>query len=155
MPSRRGLAVAIAYEGCDAAGKGGNIKRITEALDPRGYEVHPIGAPSPGSCPFIGCGASGSALAALRRYRIRHLRPHVVRARAGRMERRVEKFAKTEEWQRAYREINEFEKTLTDDGLVLVKFWIHISKKRTARPFQEAGEGSLEELESAHGRGLA
>ena len=42
----KGVAVAIAYEGCDAAGKGGNIKRLTEALDPRGYEVHPIGAPS-------------------------------------------------------------------------------------------------------------
>ena len=43
----KGVAVAIAYEGCDAAGKGGNIKRVTEALDPRGYEVHPIGAPTP------------------------------------------------------------------------------------------------------------
>ena len=44
----KGIAVAVAYEGCDAAGKGGNIKRITESLDPRGYEVHPIGAPSAG-----------------------------------------------------------------------------------------------------------
>ena len=43
----KGIAVAIAYEGCDAAGKGGNIKRVTESLDPRGYEVHPISAPTP------------------------------------------------------------------------------------------------------------
>ena len=50
---------------------------------------------------------------------------------------RVEKFAKKEEWQRAYREINEFEKTLTDDGLVLVKFWIHISKKEQLDRFKK------------------
>jgi len=43
---QKGIAVALAYEGCDAAGKGGNIKRVTEALDPRGYEVHAIGAPT-------------------------------------------------------------------------------------------------------------
>ena len=42
----KGIAVAVAYEGCDASGKGGNIKRVTESLDPRGYEVHPIGAPT-------------------------------------------------------------------------------------------------------------
>ena len=115
------IPLAIAYEGCDAAGKGGNIKRLTEALDPRGYEVHPIGAPSSGE----------KATHWLRRFWLR-LPP---RGRIGIFDRtwygrvlveRVEKFAKKEEWQRAYREINEFERTLTDDGLVLVKFWIHI-----------------------------
>ena len=44
---RRRIPVIITYEGWDAAGKGGNIKRITEALDPRGYEVHPIASPEP------------------------------------------------------------------------------------------------------------
>jgi len=50
---------------------------------------------------------------------------------------RVEKFAKKEEWQRAYREINEFERTLVDDGMVLVKFWIHISKKEQLDRFKK------------------
>lgn len=44
---RKRIPVIITYEGWDAAGKGGNIKRITEALDPRGYEVHPIASPEP------------------------------------------------------------------------------------------------------------
>ena len=128
----KGIAVAIAYEGCDAAGKGGNIKRITEALDPRGYEVHPIGAPTPAE----------NAAHWLRRFWLR-LPP---RGRIGIFDRtwygrvlveRVEKFAKKAEWQRAYREINEFEKTLTDDGLVLIKFWIHISKKEQLDRFKK------------------
>ena len=50
---------------------------------------------------------------------------------------RVEKFAKKEEWQRAYREINEFERALTDDGMVLVKFWLHISKKEQLDRFKK------------------
>ena len=49
----------------------------------------------------------------------------------------MEKFAKKEEWQRAYREINEFERTLADDGMVLVKFWIHISKKEQLDRFKK------------------
>jgi len=44
----KGIAVCVTYEGADAAGKGGNIKRLVETLDPRGYEVHPIGAPGAG-----------------------------------------------------------------------------------------------------------
>jgi polyphosphate kinase 2 (PPK2 family) len=128
----KGIAVAVAYEGCDAAGKGGNIKRLTEALDPRGYEVHPIGAPTPAE----------KAHHWLRRFWLR-IPP---RGRIGIFDRtwygrvlveRVEKFAKKEEWQRAYREINEFERTLSDDGLVLVKFWIHISKKEQLDRFKK------------------
>ena len=118
------IAVCVAYEGVDAAGKGGNIKRLTEALDPRGYQVHPIGAPSPAE----------EAHHWLRRFWLRL----PSRGRIGIFDRtwygrvlveRVEKFAKKEEWMRAYREINDFERTLTDDGLILVKFWLHISKK--------------------------
>lgn len=128
----KGIGVAIAFEGCDAAGKGGNIKRVTESLDPRGYEVHAIGAPTP---------AEKSAHY-LRRFWLRL----PARGRISIFDRtwygrvlveRVEKFAKKEEWQRAYHEINEFEKTLTDDGLVLVKFWIHISKKEQLDRFKK------------------
>jgi len=125
------IAVCVAYEGVDAAGKGGNIKRLTEALDPRGYEVHPIGAPSPAE----------KAHHWLRRFWLR-LPP---RGRIGIFDRtwygrvlveRVEKFAKKEEWMRAYREINDLERTLTDDGLVLVKVWLHISKKEQLGRFK-------------------
>ena len=89
----KGIAVAIAYEGCDAAGKGGNIKRITESLDPRGYEVHPIGAPTPAEKGRALAAALLVALAAARPHR--HFRSHLVRACAGgeggeiRQERRV------------------------------------------------------------------
>lgn len=126
------IAVCVAYEGADAAGKGGNIKRLVETLDPRGYEVHAIGAPSEGE----------KSQHYLRRFWLR-LPP---RGRIGVFDRtwygrvlveRVEKFAKKEEWQRAYREINEFERALTDDGLILVKFWIHISKKVQLERFKE------------------
>lgn len=126
------VAVCIAYEGCDAAGKGGNIKRLTETLDPRGYEVQAIAAPSP---------AEKSAHY-LRRFWLRI----PARGRIGIFDRtwygrvlveRVEKFAAKEEWQRAYKEINEFERTLTDDGMVLVKFWLHISKKEQLDRFKK------------------
>ena len=128
----KGIAVAIAYEGCDAAGKGGNIKRVTESLDPRGYEVHPIAAPT----------LLDKSHHWLRRFWLR-LPP---RGRFGIFDRtwygrvlveRVEKFARKDEWQRAYGEINQFEKTLTDDGLVLIKFWIHISKKEQLDRFKK------------------
>jgi len=128
----KGIAVCVGYEGADAAGKGGNIKRLTEALDPRGFEVRPIGPPS----------AEDLSHHWLRRFWLRLPQ----RGRIAILDRtwygrvlveRVEKFAKKEEWQRAYREINEFERTLTDNGMVLVKFWIHISKKEQLDRFKK------------------
>ncbi len=126
------FAVCVAYEGEDAAGKGGNIKRLTEALDPRGYDVHPTGPPT----------AEEHAHHWLRRFWVRlPSRGRIAifdRTWYGRvLVERVEKFAKKEEWQRAYREINEFERTLTDDGMVMVKFWIHISKKEQLDRFKK------------------
>lgn len=59
MLYREKIPVIIAYEGWDAAGKGGNIKRIAAALDARGYEVHPIASPEPHEKTGISCGASG------------------------------------------------------------------------------------------------
>jgi polyphosphate kinase 2 (PPK2 family) len=128
----RDVAVCIAYEGEDAAGKGGNIRRLTEKLDPRGYEVHPIGPPTPAE----------KAHHWLRRFWVR-LPP---RGRVAVFDRtwygrvlveRVEKLATKKEWRHAYREINEFERTLVDDGMVLVKFWIHISKKEQLERFKK------------------
>ena len=128
----KGIAVCVAYEGEDAAGKGGNIKRLTEALDPRGYEVHPIGAPT----------VVEKSHHWLRRFWLRlPTRGRIAifdRTWYGRvLVERIEKFAKKDEWQRAYKEINEFERTLVDNGTVIVKFWIHISKKEQLDRFKK------------------
>jgi len=137
----KGIAVCIGYEGEDAAGKGGNIKRLTEALDPRGLEVHPIAAPT----------AEELSYHWLHRFWLRLPQRGRIsifdRTWYGRvLVERVEKFASKQDWQRAYREINEFERTLVDDGMVLVKFWIHISKKEQLDRFKKR-TGPLEEME--------
>jgi len=124
-------AVLIVYEGWDAAGKGGNIRRVTEQLDPRGIEVHPIGAPTPAE----------KAHHYLRRFWLRlPTRGRIAifdRSHYGRvLVERVEGFAKPEEWRRAYDEIKEFERQLTDDGMIIIKFWLHISKDEQLQRFE-------------------
>jgi AMP-polyphosphate phosphotransferase len=127
-------SLIIVYEGWDAAGKGGNIKRVTERLDPRGYEVFPIAAPS------------GDDRAHQYLWRFwRRLKPPdekqiliFDRSWYGRvMVERVEGFCKESEWKRAYHEINEFERQLVDSGAIVVKFWIHISEEEQLRRFEE------------------
>lgn len=120
---RKKIPVIIAYEGWDAAGKGGNIKRITEALDPRGFEVHPIASPEPHE----------KARHYLWRFWNRLPKTgHIAifdRTWYGRvMVERLEGFCNENEWQRAYNEINEFEKELADWGAVIIKFWVQIDK---------------------------
>ncbi len=120
---RKKIPVIIAYEGWDAAGKGGNIKRITEALDPRGFEVQPIASPEPHE----------KARHYLWRFWNRLPKTgHITifdRTWYGRvMVERLEGFCSENEWQRAYNEINEFEKELSDWGAVIVKFWVQIDK---------------------------
>lgn len=126
------IPVIIAYEGWDAAGKGGNIKRVAAALDPRGYEVCPIAAPD--------------------KYELAHhylwrfwkhipKTGHVEifdRTWYGRvMVEKIEGFCTEEQWRRAYKEINEFERELHDWGAVIVKFWIHVSKDEQLRRFND------------------
>ena len=103
------VAVALVYQGWDAAGKGGNIRRLTRGLDPRGYEVIPIAAPN--------------AVEKAHRYLWRFWKEvpkagHITifdRSWYGRLlVERVEGFCAEEEWKRAFREINEFERQLTD-----------------------------------------
>ena len=129
---RKKVPVVIVYEGWDAAGKGGNIKRLAGALDARGYEVVPIAAPEPHE--------------KSRHYLWRfwtHLPKtgHVTvfdRSWYGRvMVERVEGLCSQEEWRRAYQEINEFEKELTDWGAVVVKFWLHIDPETQLERFTE------------------
>lgn len=120
---RKKIPVIIAYEGWDAAGKGGNIKRIASALDPRGYEVHPIASPEPHE----------KARHYLWRFWNRLPKTgHIAifdRTWYGRvMVERLEGFCSENDWQRAYNEINEFEKELSDWGAVIIKFWVQIDQ---------------------------
>ena len=120
---RKRVPVIITYEGWDAAGKGGNIKRITEALDPRGFEVHPIASPEPHE----------KARHYLWRFWTRLPKDgHIAifdRTWYGRvMVERLEGFCSENDWKRAYNEINEFEKELSDWGAVIIKFWVQIDK---------------------------
>jgi polyphosphate kinase 2 (PPK2 family) len=130
--------VIIVYEGWDAGGKGGSIKRVTERLDPRGYVVHAIAAPA-------GEDATRHYL-----YRFWRRLPETGqiaifdRSWYGRvMVERVEGFCGEEEWKRAYREINHFERQLADFGTIIFKFWIHISKEEQLRRFNARSEDEL------------
>ncbi|MCD8119988.1 MAG: polyphosphate:AMP phosphotransferase [Lachnospiraceae bacterium] len=118
---RRRIPIIIAYEGWDAAGKGGNIKRLTAALDPRGYEVIPIASPKPHEKSRHFLWRFWTRLPKTGHFAI------FDRTWYGRvMVERLEGFCTENEWQRAYNEINEFEKELYDWGAVIVKFWVHI-----------------------------
>jgi AMP-polyphosphate phosphotransferase len=124
--------VVLVFEGWDAAGKGGVIQRITEKIDPRSYIVHSISAPS------------GDDKVRHYLYRFwRRLPPCGAiaifdRSWYGRvMVERIEGFARPDEWQRAYIEINEFERQLTDFGTIVCKFWLHISPEEQLRRFEE------------------
>jgi polyphosphate kinase 2 (PPK2 family) len=124
--------VVLVFEGWDAAGKGGAIKRITEKLDPRGYVVYPISAPQ------------GEDRTRHYLYRFWSQLPErgqiaiFDRSWYGRvLVERVEGFAAEAEWKRAYKEINSFERQLRDFGAILAKFWIHISREEQLRRFEE------------------
>ncbi|HIL70716.1 MAG TPA: polyphosphate:AMP phosphotransferase [Verrucomicrobia bacterium] len=129
---RRKVSTVGVFEGWDAAGKGGAIRRIAHAMDPRFLRIIPIAAPTD----------EEQSQHYLWRF-WRHL------SRAGRMTlydrswygrvlvERVEGYATSKEWQRAYREINEFEEQLHDYGIVILKFWIHISKEEQLKRFDQ------------------
>ena len=123
--------IVIVMEGPDAAGKGGAIKRIVEKLDPRLLKVHSIVKPS----------ADENQRHYLWRFWTK-LAPYgqiVIFDRSwyGRvLVERVEKFCEEAEWKRAYREINEFERQLMDDGALLVKLFLFISKEEQLKRFK-------------------
>ena len=129
---RARIPVVIAYEGWDAAGKGGNIKRVAAALDPRGYEVHPIASPEP---------AEKARHYLWRFWKRLPKNGHIAifdRTWYGRvMVERLEGFCTENDWQRAYNEINEFERELCDFGTVVIKFWVQIDKDTQLARFTE------------------
>jgi len=126
------IPVVIGFEGWDAGGKGGAIKRLTSNLDPRGYRVNPTAAPNDiekvhhylwrfwNSVPKAG---------------------HIAifdRTWYGRvMVERIEGFCSETEWRRAYQEINEMESHMANAGAVVLKFWLHIDKDEQERRFRE------------------
>jgi AMP-polyphosphate phosphotransferase len=124
--------VILVFEGWDAAGKGGAIKRITEKLDPRGYVVYPISSPH---------GEDKTRHYLYRFWRRLPERGQIAifdRSWYGRvLVERVEGFATEDEWKRGYKEINSFERQLREFGAILAKFWIHISREEQLRRFEE------------------
>lgn len=125
-------ALMVVFEGSDAAGKGGAIKRITQALDARQYEIIPIAAPKPFELnrPYL--------------WRFWRRVPRLGRIAIfdrswyGRvLVERVEKLITPAVWRRAYAEINGFEQQLVHDGIIMVKFWLAITPDEQLRRFQE------------------
>ena len=132
---RRRIPVILGFEGWDAGGKGGAIKRITECMDPRGYEVNPTAAPND--------------IEKAHHYLWRFWQNlpkagHVAlydRTWYGRvMVERIEGFCTKEEWKRAYKEINDMEATWVHDGAIVLKFWMQIDKDEQERRFKERME---------------
>ena len=126
-----GPPVCVIFEGWDASGKGGAIKRLVAPLDPRHVRVAQFGAPTYDEkrhhflwrfWPVLP-GWGGMAV--------------LDRSWYGRvLVERVEGFATDEQWRRAYREIADFERTLADEGMILVKFWLHLSHAEQLRRFK-------------------
>ena len=129
---KKKIPVIIAFEGWDAAGKGGAIKRVGSALDPRGYEAVPVAAPS----------AAEKARHYLWRFWTKLPKDgHITifdRTWYGRvMVERLEGFTPAERCAMAYKEINEFERELSDCGVIILKFWMQIDKDEQLRRFTD------------------
>ncbi len=131
-PRFKGRPLVCAFEGADAAGKGGAIRRMAAAMDARQFQIIPIAAPT----------EEERAQPHLWRF-WRHLprKGHVAifdRTWYGRvLVERVEGFCSQADWQRGYTEINDFEHELIESGVVVVKFWLQISQEEQLRRFQE------------------
>jgi len=125
------VPVVIVFEGWDAAGKGKLINRLTQALDPRGFKVHPISAPDDVEHYFPWMRRFWRALPAQGQFAL------FDRSWYGRvLVERVEGLSSKREWRRAYEEIEQFERQLADAGTVLVKFWLHIDQDEQKERFR-------------------
>lgn len=132
------VASVIIFEGWDAAGKGTTINTLTQRLDPRGFKLHPVRAartfekmhpwlwrfwnklPNYGEMAIFDRSWYGRVLVE-----------------------RVERLTAKREWQKGYRDIVDFEQTIADDGYVLIKFWLHISKEEQRRRFKRLEKDPL------------
>ena len=126
------VPVMILYEGCDAAGKGGNIRRLTQNMDPRGYEVIPVAAPNDVEKEHHYLWRFWQAIPKAGHIAI------FDRSWYGRvLVERVEGYCSENDWKRAYKEINEVEQHIVNSGAVLIKFWLQIDKDEQLRRFEE------------------
>ena len=135
---RLGPPVCIVFEGWDAAGKGGAIKRLVEPLDPRHVHVAPFAAPTPDE---------------LRHHFLWRFWPPLPgwggmtifdRSWYGRvLVERVENLATEVQWRRAYEEINDFEHTLAEEGMIVIKLWMHMSHEEQLRRFERRRDDPL------------
>ena len=126
------IPTVICFEGWDAAGKGGAIRRLTAALDPLGFSVHPVSAPNVVERQFH----------YLWRFWVHLPEPGNIaifdRTWYGRvMVERIEGFAKDYEWQRAYDEIKDMEQQWAEHGFAIAKFWLQIDKEEQLRRFND------------------
>lgn len=127
----KNIPIILIFEGWDAAGKGGIIKRLTERLDPRGYNVHGISAPDQHELNYHYMRRFWKSLPKRGQICI------FDRSWYGRvLVERIEELATEEEWGRAYNEINYTEKMLADDGHIIMKFWLNISKGEQLKRFK-------------------
>ena len=133
-----GPPVCVVFEGWDAAGKGGAIKRLVEPLDPRHVHVAPFAAPTPDE---------------LRHHFLWRFWPPLPgwggmtifdRSWYGRvLVERVESLATEVQWRRAYQEINDFEHTLAEEGMIVIKLWMHMSHDEQLRRFVRRRDDAL------------
>jgi polyphosphate:AMP phosphotransferase len=128
---REKRSVVIVFEGWDAAGKGGDIRRLVEELNPGLYRVVPVGSPNDTekAHQYLWRFCDSAPMAG-----------HITifdRSWYGRvLVEKIEGFCTEEEWRRAYREINEFEKILAGSGAIILKFWLHIDKETQLERFE-------------------
>jgi len=129
------ISTTLVFEGPDASGKGGAIRQITEALDARYYKVYPFAAPTDVENAhhylwrFWNCVPRGGRMTIFDRSWYGRV-----------LVERIERFAGDDEWRRAFAEINDFEDQLIEHGIVLLKFWLQISKDEQLQRFKAREE---------------
>jgi polyphosphate kinase 2 (PPK2 family) len=137
---RHGPPVCVVLEGWDAAGKGGAIRRLVAPLDSRHIRVSGFSKPTPDEKRHHFLWRFWPALPGWGGMAV------FDRSWYGRvLVERVEGFATDAQWQRAYQEISEFERTLADDGMIIVKLWMHISHEEQRRRFERRAQDPLKQ----------
>lgn len=127
-----GIPVVILFEGWDAAGKGTSIQKLTSPLDPRGFKLYPIRAARTYEKKRPWLWRFWSKLPARGEWAI------FDRSWYGRvLVERVEELISEDDWRRGYRDIVDFERTIADDGHLIIKFFLHISKPEQKRRFDK------------------
>ncbi len=133
-----GVPVIIVFEGWAAAGKGDAVRTVSRRLDPRGFRVVPVTAPR---------GLEKNYPWLWRHWLKIPARGQIVIFDKSWYRRvlvdRFQKYVKKEDWQTAYRDINEFEEVLASDGTLIIKFWFHIGKKEQSTRFKDLQKSKL------------